>query len=189
MSNQSFHFISADDKEGASLETPPLRVLRKRPQPHAKKGALVRKLKGREPSAVLLFEDETILRLFPELRRAWSLRGKQAAVGLSGRNAKRVLFGTINLRTGHRIVRTAPKMNQQGFQNFLRLVRSRYRHRPVWLLLDGASAHIAPKSKNAKRVLFGTINLRTGHRIVRTAPKMNQQGFQNFLRLVQPLSP
>ena len=54
--------------------------------------------------AVLLMEDETILRLFPVLRRAWSLRGHQAVVPITGRNAKRVLFATINdVRTGHRI--------------------------------------------------------------------------------------
>lgn len=105
------------------------------------------------PSAVLLFEDETILRLFPELRRVWSLQGEQAVIGISGRNAKRVLFGSINVRTGHRVVMTAPRMNQQGFQDFLRLLRSRYRHRPVWLLLDGASAHIAPKSKALAKTL------------------------------------
>lgn len=105
------------------------------------------------PSAVLLFEDETILRLFPELRRAWSLQGEQAAIDISGRNAKRVLFGTINVRTGHRVVMTAPRMNQQAFQNFLRLLRSRYRNKPVWLLLDGASAHIAPKSKALAKAL------------------------------------
>lgn len=104
-------------------------------------------------SAVLLFEDETILRLFPELRRAWSPSGEQAVVGISGRNAKRVLFGTINLRTGHRVVMTAPKMDQRGFQRFLRLLRRCYRHRPVWLLLDGASAHIAPKSKQVAKAL------------------------------------
>src|SRR5262245_20329539 len=46
--------------------------------------------------AALLFEDETLLRLFPVLRRAWALRGEQARIGISGRNAKRVLFGAIN---------------------------------------------------------------------------------------------
>jgi hypothetical protein len=46
--------------------------------------------------AVLLMEDETILRLFPVLRRAWSLQGVQAVVPITGRNAKGVLFATIN---------------------------------------------------------------------------------------------
>jgi hypothetical protein len=107
----------------------------------------VRKLRQALPSAVLLFEDEIILRLFPVLRMAWSLNGEQATVGITGKNAKRILFGTINLRTGHRILMRYANMRQAGFQDFLHLLRHRYRSRPIWLLLDAASAHIAPKSK------------------------------------------
>ncbi|MDB6123044.1 MAG: hypothetical protein JWQ71_2037 [Pedosphaera sp.] len=39
-------------------------------------------------------------RLLPELRRAWSLCGEQARVSITGQNARCVLFGTINPRTG-----------------------------------------------------------------------------------------
>lgn len=98
-------------------------------------------------SAVLLFQDEIQLRLFPVLRRAWSLSGEQATVGITGRNAKQALFGTINLRTGHRIAMRNPRLNQAGFQAFLHLLRRRYRGRPIWMLLDRSSAHIAPGSK------------------------------------------
>ncbi len=98
-------------------------------------------------SAVLLFEDETILRLFPVLRRAWSLRGEQAVVAITGRNDKRVLFGTINLRTGHRILLRRRNMRQESFQDFLRLLRRSYPGRQVWLLLDEASCHTAPRSE------------------------------------------
>jgi hypothetical protein len=96
--------------------------------------------------AVLLFEDETILRLFPILRRAWSLRGEQSIVPISGKNAKRVLFGTINPQTGHRIMFCRPNMRQENFQDFLRLLRRSYLGRGIWLLLDEAPCHIAPKS-------------------------------------------
>ena len=96
---------------------------------------------------MLLFEDETILRLFPVLRRAWSLRGEQAIVPITGSNAKRVLFGTINPRTGHRIVLCRPNMRQEHFQAFLRLLRQSYPGREIWLLLDEAPCHIAPKSQ------------------------------------------
>jgi hypothetical protein len=96
---------------------------------------------------VLLFEDETILRLFPVLRRAWSLRGEQAIVPITGSNAKRVLFGTINPRTGHRIVLCRPNMRQEHFQAFLQLLRQSYPGREIWLLLDEAPCHIAPKSQ------------------------------------------
>lgn len=105
--------------------------------------------------AVLLFEDETILRLFPVLRRAWTVRGEQARIPITGRNAKRVLFGTINPRTGHRIVMSRPNMRQENFQDFLRLLRRSYPGRVIWLLLDEAPCHIAPKS----RALAATLNI------------------------------
>jgi DDE superfamily endonuclease len=104
---------------------------------------------------VLLFEDETILRLFPVLRRAWSLRGQQAKIPITGRNAKRVLFGTINPRTGHRIVLRRPNMRQENFQDFLWLLRRSYPGREIWLLLDEAPCHTAPRSQ----MLAATLNL------------------------------
>ena len=104
-------------------------------------------------SAVLLFRDETIVRLFPLLRRAWSMKGEQAKVGITGLNAKRVLLGAINARTGHRIVMRQPNTRQGGFQAFLRLLRYRYKGRQIWLLLDGASFHIASKSLTLAQTL------------------------------------
>jgi hypothetical protein len=107
----------------------------------------VRKLKGLPPHAVWLFEDETILRLLPEIRRAWSLRGEQARIPISGQNAKCVLFGTLNPRTGHRIVARGPSLRQPYFQEFLRLLRHSYPGRPIGLVLDRAACHTAPKSQ------------------------------------------
>ena len=92
-------------------------------------------------------EDETILRLFPVLRRAWSLRGEQSQVPVTGRNAKRVLLATINLRTGHRFCLRAANMRQENFQALLREVRRRYKRRRVWMLLDKAPCHVSAKSR------------------------------------------
>jgi transposase len=92
-------------------------------------------------------EDETILRLFPVLRRAWSLGGEQALVPITGQNAKRVLFATINLRTGHRIMVRGRNMRQAYFHALLHEVRRRYKQRPVWMLLDEAKCHIAGQSQ------------------------------------------
>lgn len=97
--------------------------------------------------AVLLFEDETVLRLFPVLRRAWALPGEQAKIGITGRNAKRVLFGAINLHTGHRIIQRSPHMRQAQFHTFLRRLRRSYPGRPIWLLLDEAPSHRAANSQ------------------------------------------
>ncbi len=44
--------------------------------------------------------DETALREFPPLRSGWSRVGHPAHVVISGRNARRTLFGALNVATG-----------------------------------------------------------------------------------------
>ena len=97
---------------------------------------------------MLLGEDETVLRLLPVLRRAGALPGEQAHVAMTGCNAKRVLFGAINLRTGHRIILRRPNMDQVHFQAFLRLLREAYPGHRIALLLDEAPSHRAAKSQS-----------------------------------------
>jgi len=92
---------------------------------------------------VVLFEDETILRLFPPLRAKWAWKGSQPLVRISGANAKRVLFGVINPKTGHRVLMKGRSMRQQEFQAFLRLLHRRYHGRRLCLILDEASCHNA----------------------------------------------
>src|SRR3982751_5345594 len=147
MPHPSFHLIPAHETNGTALQTPPLLLFGKRSSPGSKKGAIVRKLSAMDSSAILLFEDETMLRRFPVLRRAWSLSGEPATVGITGQNAKRVLFGAINVRTGHRIAMLYPALKQSGFQEFLRIIRRSYPGRPLTILLDAASAHTAPASR------------------------------------------
>ena len=113
-----------------------------------KKGAIVRCLKQFwRPGDVLLYEDETIIRLFPPLRACWALRGSQAAVPITGRNAKRALFGVLNPRTGHRILMHAEHCRQGDFQAYLCLIRHCYPGRRIWLLLDEAPCHTAILSR------------------------------------------
>lgn len=95
----------------------------------------------------MLVLDQTILRLFPPLRSAWSRQGQQAQVRISGENAKAVLWGVLNPYTGHRLVQVSPSMGQSYFWALLKLLRSHYRDRPIALLLDKASAHRTPASK------------------------------------------
>ena len=96
---------------------------------------------------MLLYEDETIIRLFPPLRACWALRGSQAAVPITGRNAKRALFGVLNPRTGHRILMHAEHCRQGDFQAYLCLIRNCYPGRRIWLLLDEAPCHTAILSR------------------------------------------
>src|SRR5438105_11273308 len=66
-----------------------------------KKTAIRRRLKNLPPRSVAMFEDETDLLLFPPLRAAWALRGQETPVPISGVNAKRVVYGILNIKTGN----------------------------------------------------------------------------------------
>lgn len=48
-------------------------------------------------------------------------------------------------------------MRQEGFKTFLRLLRHSYKGHPIWLLLDQASAHTAPKSQSLAEALGITL--------------------------------
>ena len=91
-------------------------------------------------------QDETILRLFPVLRKSWSQQGKQASVYISGRNAQLVLSCTIDIKTGKRLLLQHKGMTAKGFQAMLQKVRRAYGSRPVYLLLDGGGLHRAKSS-------------------------------------------
>jgi hypothetical protein len=77
-----------------------------------------------------LVEDETDLLLFPPLRANWSRRGEANRVLLSGRNARRVIFGAMNLRTGTRLFSVRQHQKQQDFQVFLNLIHEHYHSSP-----------------------------------------------------------
>jgi hypothetical protein len=110
---------------------------------------LIRRLKaGWHSGDRLLCLDWTLLRLFPPLRATWALKGTQALVPITGRNAKRVLFGAIDLKTGRRVVLVRHRAGQADAQAFLRALRRRYRGPGwLWLLTDRASAHTAPQTQ------------------------------------------
>jgi len=72
---------------------------------------------------VLLFTDWTLLRLFPPLRAMWAASGTQAKVAITGQNAKRALFGTINVRTAHRTVTIGRSVGTHDVQAFLLALR------------------------------------------------------------------
>lgn len=97
---------------------------------------------------MLLAEDETDLLLFPPLRGMWSQRGKPAPVLLSGQNAKRVVFGVMNLATCHRLFEVRLRQYAEDFQAFLHSIRGHYRGWHVTLLRDGDSSHTAQASQN-----------------------------------------
>jgi hypothetical protein len=104
---------------------------------------------------VVLAEDETDLRLFPPLRAGWAQRGEPAPVPISGGNAKRALFGTINLATGHRLFLVRRRQRGEDFRALLRLARERYASWDLAILLDEDPSHTAGASVG----LAGALNI------------------------------
>lgn len=92
-------------------------------------------------------EDETDLLLFPPLRNAWRLRGEPREVRISGRNARRVVFGAMNLCTGKRWFLVRKRGRSEDFRAFLEMLHDHYRGWHLALLLDEDSSHTAAKSQ------------------------------------------
>jgi hypothetical protein len=105
------------------------------------------------PRWVKLFEDETDLLLFPPLRAAWGVRGQRLEVPISGSNARRVVFGTINIDTGYRLVLVRQRQRGEDFRVFLPLIRRHYRGWHVALLLDEDRSHTAADSRDLAAAL------------------------------------
>lgn len=94
----------------------------------------------------LLAQDETDLQLFPSLRAGWGPRGQAASVQITGYNARRTLFGAMNLRTGHLLCLDQDRKREEDFLEFLDFLRTHYRSGPLALLLDGNSIHTSEAS-------------------------------------------
>ena len=97
------------------------------------------------------------------------MRGQQASVPISGQNARRSLFGTIDLRTGRRVLLVRTHQRLTDFHRFLR----RLRHGvgacgALWLLLDRHGSHRSPSSLR----LADQLNIRLLW-LPRQCPKLN----------------
>ena len=127
----------------------PRHALRDSKSPRVKRRLrLIReKVRNLPADCAKLFEDETDLHLFPPLRAGWFLRGKPAVVPISGENAKRTVFGTIDVETGQRIFVSRDGACGPDFEVILRQIRQGYGQRRAALLLDGASRHSAHYSE------------------------------------------
>lgn len=116
----------------------------------------------------MLVEDETDLLLFPSLRAMWSPRGEPARVMLSGWNGHRVVFGCMNVATGHRLFQVRHHQRAEDFQAFLHQVRRQYRGRQVTVLLDGNKSH----TENASQDVVDQLGMRLLW-LPKRAPELN----------------
>ena len=105
------------------------------------------------PRTALLALDETDLLLLPPLRAGWARRGQPAPVPISGQNARRTVFGSLNLRTGHARFLAQRYKRAENCQAFLKVIHGQYRGWSVALLLDENSCHTAQSSLRLARTL------------------------------------
>ena len=111
-----------------------------------KKRQIRGQLRALSARCVVLAQDETDLLLFPPLRAGWARRGEAAEVRLSGWNARQVVFGALNLSSGHRLFLARSRQRASDFQAFLDIVHHHYRAWPVALLVDEDPSHTAKSS-------------------------------------------
>src|SRR4051794_41786051 len=70
----------------------------------------------------------------------WAVIGTQAKVAITGQNARRVLFGTINVRTARRTIYIGRNAGAHEVRAFLLALRKAYR-RAGPILVFGDPAH------------------------------------------------
>ena len=78
------------------------------------------------PETTVLFEDETELRRFPPLRRAWMPRGEQREVAVPESNDKFALYGALDVLEGKTITKPYPKGRPIRSYEVVPIIRSRF---------------------------------------------------------------
>ena len=83
-----------------------------------KKKQIRREIRQLPPRCVKLFEDETDLLLFPPLCAHGGCAANPRRCQSRGFNARRVVFGTINIDTGHRLFLARQRQRGEDFRAF-----------------------------------------------------------------------
>ncbi len=87
------------------------------------------------------FGDETTLREFPPLRAAWARQGRQQIVVISGRNARRVVHGALNVATGELVALVRERSRQDDCAAFVEALGQVRPEVPKLLVWDNAPPH------------------------------------------------
>jgi transposase len=90
--------------------------------------------------------DETIITETPPLYSCYGHIGEQVRVPITGHRAKRIVHGAINIRTGEMAAMITKAWTQEEHQDFLSVIRSRWRGWQIVLFEDRAGQHTAPDS-------------------------------------------
>lgn len=97
--------------------------------------------------------DETTVRELPPLRCAWAKRGEQVLVVISGRNARRVIHGAINVRTGELTHLVRERARQDDCLAFVTALGAQHPGVPKLLIWDNAPPHHPTRVRQAAAAL------------------------------------
>lgn len=121
-------------------------VLSPDPEKAKKLAKIKHKMRSLSARHVMICMDETDLLLFPPLRSTWTKKGETAKVEISGWNEKRVVYGGLNINSGHLMLMSRDRHQTSDFLAFLRMVSNQYRGWYPVLLLDEHPSHKALQS-------------------------------------------
>jgi hypothetical protein len=96
---------------------------------------------------VVLMLDETFVLETPPLRAGWAKVGVQAEVPITGKHARRVIHGALNVTSGHVELLITEDWTAATHQAFLRQVRQAWRGWHIVLFVDRGSPHTAKASR------------------------------------------
>lgn len=97
---------------------------------------------GRRKKTVVISQDETEFHLYPYLVAIWSVVGSpQPEVRTPGKNHKRVLYGGLNLKTGHLTSHWAATKSGAHFVEYLETLLHDYPDQKILMIADNGSFH------------------------------------------------
>jgi transposase len=97
---------------------------------------------GRLRNRVVISQDETEFHLYPYLVAIWSVVGTpQPEIPTPGKNQKRVLYGGLNLKTGHLTGYWATSKSGGHFVLFLEALLADYPGQNILMIADNGSFH------------------------------------------------
>lgn len=120
----------------------------RRPDPYtAEKQAKLAEILG-DSAGTIIAEDEAEVHLLAVVRSMWQRIGEQKRIPTPGQNAKRGVFGGLNLRTGEWFYHITAHKRGVEFIAFLTALLTAYPAGTIYVIVDNASLHTSRAVKH-----------------------------------------
>ena len=100
-----------------------------------------------DPQGTVLGQDECDCHLLPVLRAMWQRQGEQVRIATPGQNAKRGVFGALDLRSGQWFYHLTERKRSVEFIAFLAMLLTAYPLGTLYVIVDNASIHTSKAVK------------------------------------------